>query len=93
LVRAVLGQARQPGAWPRLINATSELHGALASNLSLADLALFSTKLNFAHASHVGLTDQNVLVDAQSDDGQDILLPANGDWSAVQQYVAQHLGH
>jgi hypothetical protein len=32
-----------------------------------------------------------VLVNSQSSDGQDILQPANGDWGAVKQYVAQHL--
>jgi LCP family protein required for cell wall assembly len=92
LVRAIFGQARQPGAWPRLAGASKQLGGALYSNLSLADLALFGEKLDFNHARRVGLTTQNVLVGATSDDGQSILLPANDDWTAVRQYVAQQMG-
>ncbi|HEY7984303.1 MAG TPA: LCP family protein [Ktedonobacterales bacterium] len=92
LVRAVFSQARQPGDWPRLTNASKVLGGALASNLSLADLALFGEKLDLNHARHIGLTTQNVLVGATSDDGQSILLPANDDWNAVRQYVARQMG-
>jgi hypothetical protein len=32
-----------------------------------------------------------VLVGSQSSDGQDILLPANGNWNAIVQYVASNL--
>jgi LCP family protein required for cell wall assembly len=92
LVRAVFSQARRPGAWPRLTNASKILGGALYSNLSLADLALFGEKLDLNHAKRIGLSTQNVLVDATSDDGQFILLPANNDWNAVRQYVAQQMG-
>jgi LCP family protein required for cell wall assembly len=91
LIRAILGRARQPSAWPGLSGATDALQGALYTNLSLADLALFAQKLDLSHAARVGLSDQNVLVNSQSSDGQDILQPANGDWGAVKQYVAQHL--
>ena len=91
LIRAILSRARQMSAWPGLSGATDALQQALYTNLSLADLALFSRKMDFTHGHRVGLTDQNVLVDAQSDDGQDILVPANGDWNAVRQYVASQL--
>ncbi len=47
--------------------------------------------MNTTNSAHIGLTDQNVLVDAVSSDGQDILLPANGNWSAIQQYIQQNL--
>jgi LCP family protein required for cell wall assembly len=92
LVRAIFGKARQPGEWPRLAGASKQLGGALYSNLSLTDLALFAEKLDFNHARHIGLTTQNVLVGATSDDGQAILLPANDDWNGVRQYVAQQMG-
>jgi polyisoprenyl-teichoic acid--peptidoglycan teichoic acid transferase len=92
LVRAIFGQARQPTAWPRLTGSSKELGGAVYSNLSLTDLALFGEKLDLNHARRVGLTTQNVLVETTSDDGQDILLPANGDWDAVRQYVARQMG-
>ena len=91
LIRAILDRARQLSAWPGLLDATNALQGAMYTNLSLADLALFAHKLDFTHAARIGLTDQNVLIDTQSSDGQDILLPANGDWDAIKQYVAANL--
>jgi polyisoprenyl-teichoic acid--peptidoglycan teichoic acid transferase len=91
LITAILGRAKQVGAWPGLLNATTALQNAIYTNLSVTDLALFGEKLNFAHAAHIGLSDQNVLVDSQSSDGQYILLPANGDWSSIQQYIASNL--
>jgi LCP family protein required for cell wall assembly len=91
LIRAILSRARQPSAWPGLTNATNALQGAIYTNLSLADLALLAQKMELTHAARIGLTNQNVLVDAQSSDGQAILLPANGDWNSIQQYVANHL--
>jgi LCP family protein required for cell wall assembly len=93
LVRAILSRARQVNAWPGLAGATDALQGAVYTNLSLADLALLAEKMDFNHAHRVGLSNQNVLVDSQSGDGQAILLPQNDDWNAVQQYVAQQLGH
>jgi LCP family protein required for cell wall assembly len=91
LLRAILDRARQPSAWPKLLDATTALQRAIYTNLSLLELTLFSEKLDLTHAARIGLSDQNVLVDAQSSDGQDILLPANGDWGTIQQYVAQQI--
>jgi hypothetical protein len=48
-------------------------------------------KLDFAHASHVGISTDNVLVGSVSSDGQDILLPANGDWGTISQFVIGNL--
>jgi hypothetical protein len=67
------------------------LQKAIYTNLSLADLAAFTLKLDLNNADHVGLSDTNVLVNATSGDGQDILLPQNGDWDAIKQYVSSHL--
>lgn len=89
LIRAILSRARQPGAWPGISGATDALQRSLYTNLSLADLALFSQKLDLNSAQRVGL--QDVLVDGQSGDGQDILLPTNGDWNAIKQYISSHL--
>ncbi|WIG61970.1 MAG: Transcription antiterminator, LytR family [Ktedonobacterales bacterium] len=91
LLRAILSRARSVSAWPRLLNAATALEHSLYTNLSLADLTLFSQKLDLNHAGRIGLSNQNVLVDAQSSDGQDILLPTNNDWDAVKQYVSQNL--
>ena len=78
-------------AWPKLLDATTALQNTIYTNLSVTDLSLFVLKLDFKNAARIGLTDQNVLVDAQSSDGQDILLPANGNWNAIVQYVAKNL--
>jgi LCP family protein required for cell wall assembly len=91
LIRAMLARARQVSAWPGLANAADALQGALYTNLSLADLGLFGQKMSLNNAHRVGLSNQNVLMDAQSSDGQSILLPQNDDWTAVQSYVSQHL--
>lgn len=91
LIRAIVSQLRSPVAWPGLSNALSALRRALYTNLSLADLAAFTLKLDLTHAAHVGLSNDNVLVDAQSPDGEDILLPRNGDWNAVKRYIISQL--
>jgi hypothetical protein len=67
------------------------LQHTIYTNLSLADLAQFSLKLDLNNAHRVGLSVQNVLVNAKSDDGQDILLPADNDWHKIIDYVKQQL--
>jgi LCP family protein required for cell wall assembly len=91
LIHAILSRARSITAWPGLNGALDALQRSLYTNLSLADLIRYTQKLDFTNATHIGLTNQNVLVDAQSNDGQDILLPANGDWNAIRQFVASGL--
>jgi LCP family protein required for cell wall assembly len=91
LIKAMLARARQPSAWSRLNGAADALEKSVYTNLSLVDLLLFAQRMDTTHAAHIGISDQNVLVDGRSSDGQDVLLPANGDWTAVQQYVQQNL--
>jgi LCP family protein required for cell wall assembly len=91
LIRAILGKARQVSAWGGLNSAADAMAKTIYTNLSLVDLGLFAQRMDTTHAARIGLSDQNVLVDAQSGDGQDILQPENGDWGAIQQYVQQHL--
>lgn len=91
LIHAILSRARQVSAWPGFANAMNALQRTIRTNLSLTDLLLFAQRMDMTHAARVGLSDQNVLVDAQSADGQAILLPANGDWSAIRRYVAAQL--
>jgi polyisoprenyl-teichoic acid--peptidoglycan teichoic acid transferase len=91
LISAILGRARQVSAWPKLLDATTALQNTIYTNLSVTDLSLFVLKLDFKNAARIGLTEQNVLVGSVSSDGQDILLPANGDWNAIVQYVASNL--
>jgi polyisoprenyl-teichoic acid--peptidoglycan teichoic acid transferase len=91
LIRAIAGRLRSPSAWPGLSNAMNALQKALYTNLSLADLTAFTLKLDLNNAAHIGISTSNVLVGATSGDGQDILLPQNGDWDAIKQYVSSHL--
>lgn len=91
LIHAIVDRIRSVGALPRMLSTMDALQQTMYTNLSLSDLALFTQKTDINHAARIGLTDQNVLVDAVSDDGQDILEPANGDWSVIRQYVTSHL--
>lgn len=91
LIHAIVDRARSLGALPHLPGAMDALQKTMFTNLSLADLIALVEKADFNHATRIGLTNQNVLQDATTDDGQDILEPDNGDWSVVQQYVSAHL--
>lgn len=91
LIRAILGRARQVSAWPGLNGALDALQRAIYTNFSLADLALFAQRTDFNGAAKVVLSNQNVLTGEQASDGEDILVPNNGDWNAIQHYVAANL--
>jgi LCP family protein required for cell wall assembly len=91
LIHAIIDKARSLGAIPELPGVMNALQQTLYTNLSLADLMLLSTNVDINHAALVGLSNDNVLVNAVSDDGQDILEPANGDWGVIQRYISAHL--
>jgi LCP family protein required for cell wall assembly len=91
LIRAILSRARHPSAWSGLNAAASALEKTVYTNLSLLDLLLFAQRMDTTHAAHVGLSVSNVLAYGQSSGGQSILLPVNGDWTAIQQYVQQNM--
>ena len=91
IIKAALAKVKQISTWPSLFNALTALQHTIYTNLSLADLTEFALKMDLGTAHRVGLSNQNVLVDAVSSDGQDILLPRNGDWQAIIDYVRQQL--
>ncbi|HEY1391517.1 MAG TPA: LCP family protein [Ktedonobacterales bacterium] len=91
LIHAIIDRVRSLGAIPDLPGVMNALQQTLYTNLSLADLTLLATNANIDHAALIGLSNDNVLVDAVSDDGQDILEPANGDWGVIQRYINAHL--
>jgi polyisoprenyl-teichoic acid--peptidoglycan teichoic acid transferase len=93
IIKATLSEMKQITTWPKLFNALDALQNTIHTNLSLADLAQFSldTDLNSSQTAHIGLSTDNVLVNATSDDGQDILEPQNNDWGTTASYVQQHL--
>lgn len=91
LIAAIAHKLQAVTSWPDLPSVMDALQSSVSSNLSLTDLWLMFTKAHFGQAQRIGLTNQNVLTDAQSADGQDILLPQKGDWNLIQQYVQQQL--
>lgn len=91
IIKAALAKVKQVSTWPSLFNALTALQHTIYTNLSLADLTEFALKMDLNTAHRVGLSNQNVLVDAVSSDGQAILLPMNGDWQAIIDYVKQQL--
>jgi LCP family protein required for cell wall assembly len=91
LIKAILSKAKQVSSWPGLNKAADAMTKTIYTNLSLLDLGLFAQRMDTTHAAHIGLSTENVLVNAQSSDGQAILQPANGDWGAIPRYVQQNL--
>ena len=91
MIKAALSKVKQMSTWPSLFNALNALQHTIYTNLSLADLMQFALKMDLTNAHHVGLSNQNVLVDATSSDGQYILKPANDNWQAIIDYVKRQL--
>ncbi len=91
LVRAIAARMRSPLAWGDLTGVMNALQPQVATNLSVRDLVAINLAANYATAKHIALTNQNVLDDSVSADGQDILVPHDGDWNPIQQYVQQQL--
>lgn len=91
VMQAAIGKLRSISNWPSLYNALGSLQKAVHTNLSLADLGFFAMKMDLKDAHHADLSNNNVLTDATSSDGQDILLPVNNNWQAVVDYIKQNL--
>lgn len=91
MIKAALSKVKQMSTWPSLFNALNALQHTIYTNLSLADLMQFALKMDLTNAHHVGLSNQNVLADATSSDGQYILKPANDNWQAIIDYVKRQL--
>ncbi|HEX6482011.1 MAG TPA: LCP family protein [Ktedonobacteraceae bacterium] len=91
IIKAALTKVKSISTWPSLYNALNVLSHAVYTNLSLADLGLFATKMDLTNAHRVGLSNANVLVDTTSNDGQYILLPRNNNWQSVKDYVNKNL--
>lgn len=91
IMKAVFAKVKQVSTWPSLFNAMDALQRTIYTNLSLADLAQFSLKLDLNNARRVGLSNQNVLMDAYSDDGQAILTARDNNWPRIIDYVKQQL--
>jgi LCP family protein required for cell wall assembly len=91
IMKAALTKLKDWHTWPSFFSALDALKHTIYTNLSLADLAMFALKMDLNNAHRVGLSFSNVLMDARSSDGQDILLPQNDDWNAIKTYIHQQL--
>lgn len=91
IIKAALAKVKQMSTWPKLYDALTALQHTVYTNMSLADLAQFALKMDLNGAHRVGLSNQNVLIDSSTSGGEYILVPRNGDWQAVKNYVSQQL--
>jgi polyisoprenyl-teichoic acid--peptidoglycan teichoic acid transferase len=93
IIKAVLAKVKQISVWPHLYDAMDALQQTIHTNMSFADLSAFALKMNLndPNTARIGLSNQNVLQDSESNDGQYILTAANGDWNAIPTYIQQHL--
>jgi len=91
IMKAALTKLKDWHTWPSFFSALDALKHTIYTNLSLADLTQFALKMDLNNAHRVGLSFSNVLMDAKSNDGQDILLPQNDDWNAIKTYIHQQL--
>lgn len=91
IIKAALAKVKQVSTWPSLFNAMAALQHTIYTNLSLADLMQFSLKMDLNTAHRVGLSNQNILMDSVASDGEAILLPRNGNWQGIIDYVKQQL--
>ncbi|MEO6891373.1 MAG: LCP family protein [Ktedonobacteraceae bacterium] len=91
IIKAALSKVKQVSTWPHLFNAMDALRHTIYTNMSLADLGEFALKMDLTNAHRVGLSNQNVLVDGQSSDGQYILKPVSNNWQAIIDYIKQKL--
>ena len=90
IIKAVLSKVKQVSTWPSLFNAMDALKHTIYTNLSLADLGEFATKMDLnTQQGRIGLSNANVLQDDYSSDGQAILTAKNGDWNGIKTYVQQ----
>jgi LCP family protein required for cell wall assembly len=89
IVKAVLAKVKQVSTWPKFFDAMTALEKTIRTNLSLADLAQFTLKMdmNDPKAAHIGLSTSNVL----EEDASFNLLPKNDDWTVIPPYIKQQL--
>jgi LCP family protein required for cell wall assembly len=95
LVEAVKRQVFSVGGLPKVLPLMDALETHVRTNLGLTDLvALFNLgqHLDESQGDRVVIDSSTFLEDRWSPDGQQILVPRQGNWSAVHAYLAQLLG-
>ncbi len=91
LIKAIVSKMTDISSWPHVYSAMDALQKSLYTNLSLYDLFQFVRKMDLNGGKRIGLSNQNVLVDSSTDDGQYILQPKDGNWDLIPQYIQQQL--
>ncbi len=90
LVSAIKAKLLSPAGWVRVPAVINAVQPHVKTDLSASDLMrIFRHRADDQH--QYVLSNQNVLVDAQSSDGQYILVPRNGNWALVRSYVRSAL--
>ncbi len=89
IVKTTLAKIKSPSNWSRILDSTDAFKGAIHTNMSLADLGLFSLKMDTNHAHQIGLSNENVLTDLNDDNGA-VLTPKTS-WQDVANYVQSQL--
>jgi LCP family protein required for cell wall assembly len=92
LVSAIKQKLYSPGGAVRFVPVANAASGAIRTNLSTLDLVRFVAGFHPERAKHITLDTSNVLVDARSTDGQQILLPRGGNYGVIADFVHKELG-
>ena len=90
VMKAALSKLKNWHTWPSMFGAMDTLKRTLYSNLSLADLGMFALKMDLTNAHRVGLSFSNVLA-GQNIGGQSVVLPQNGNWQLIKDYISKQL--
>jgi LCP family protein required for cell wall assembly len=90
LIAAIRDKAMSPAGALHFIPLVNALASGVHSNLPMTELATFVAGFHPDQARHVTL--DSVVVDGTSADGQDILLPRNGNYALIADYVKKELG-
>ncbi|WP_149400398.1 LCP family protein [Dictyobacter arantiisoli] len=93
IIKAALGKIRNITTWPSLINAMNALQKTIYTNMSFADLGLFSQKmdLNDPKTAHIGLSTSNVMDISTASDGESIVIPKGENWPLISEYIQSKL--
>ncbi len=93
IIKAALGKLRNITTWPSLFNALTALQKTIYTNMSLADLGLFSDKMNLSdpHTAHIGLSTSNVMAISTASDGESIVIPQGNNWDLIKTYIQSQL--
>jgi LCP family protein required for cell wall assembly len=93
IIKAALAKVRNITTWPSLLNALNSLQKTIYTNLSLADLGLFTDKMNLndPHTARIGLSTSNVMDISTADDGESIVIPQGNNWGLIKTYINSQL--